>query len=125
MFDTDNINDFVDVETFIDISNEPLESSVLIGVENIFKEHLKECKSDIHGLGNINLFKIKSGDKLIIYRSESTIKFIKKHHLEKETDNYIEKQYIVENIQIEFYSVNPHKETLLPMIKIAIFLKNI
>lgn len=38
MPDTDNINDFVDIETFIDNSNEPLERSNDIGIKNIFKE---------------------------------------------------------------------------------------
>jgi len=125
MPNTNNIGAFISVETFIDDSNEPLESSVDIGVENIFKEHLRECKSNVRGLENLDLFKVKVGDKLYIHRSEGSINFIKKYLSKEDIDNYTDKQYLVENIQIDFYSVNPHKDTNLPLIKIAVFLKNI
>lgn len=123
MPNTNNIGDFISVETFIDDSNEPLENSVDIGVENIFKEHLKECKSTVRGLENLDLFKIRTGDKLLLHRSVDSINFREKYQLEEDGDIY-DKQYLVENIQIEFYSINPYKGTNLPLIKIVIFLKN-
>lgn len=114
------VNDFIEIETFV--NNETFETSIYTGLEEFFSEHLIQSNIDQKmKLEGINVFKIQVGDKIIVSPSQWAIRFREKHDLSDDNSNY-EIEYTVEDIKMEFFTINPNSDSDKPVLRIKIYL---
>lgn len=114
------INDFVEIETRIVDSREPIETTEYTGIQDLFESHLPETLNDINNLQQygIDVYRIKIGDILRISPSKWTSKFCEEKGLEVGDDYDI--SYEVVNFIVDYYSKHPNNDSGLPLLKMII-----
>jgi len=113
------IGDFIEIETYI--KKETFETSAYTGLESFFSEHLKNTNANEKLKLEGDWFQIKTGDKIILNQSAWSIDFRIQHDLTENKSSY-EKEYRVDDIKIEFFTIDPRSDSGLPKIDIKLYL---
>jgi hypothetical protein len=115
-----NINNFIEFSTRIYSRKEVLETSSYTTVQDFFETHLSDILKGKQKELVLNTYKLKIGDRIKIHPSLWTINFCTEKSQKLGTE--YEFIYIVSDIEIEYFDVNPNSESESPLLKITIIL---
>ncbi len=116
-----DIDDFVTVVSYIDGEKE--EYSGYATVMGFFTQHFKNAAlGGNKGVGDYDA-EVRIGSKIKIHPSDWTIDFGERKNIPIDSTKY-EKEYTIENIEVDFFDHNPRSDSKLPHIVVKIYLKS-